>query len=282
MSVNENKSRQSDWYTFIKRIFTAQFTIGLVIVIFFTLTSFLGSHFIPYNPNSLNLANAYKPPSFSHPFGTDYLGRDVMARTLEGGRISLEVGFVAGFIIVLLGGIIGVISGYFGGKTDIVIQRGVDITLAVPIIVFALVLLELYGSNTLIIIGVISLLSWPTIARITRAETLSMKEREFIYAEKLAGAKSWHIIFRHLIPNVSGSFIVYSGLAISSAILTQAALAYLGFGGVSVNWGFDLYEAQQYIGSGSWWMMVFPGLAITLTCLGFYLMSEGLRRTFLK
>ena len=113
---------------------------------------------------------------------------------------------------------------------------------------------------------------------IARAETLSLKEREFIHAEVLAGASGAHIIFRHLIPNEISTFAVYSGLAISNAILVQAALAYLGFAGSSVSWGFDLFMAQQYIIRGSWWMMLFPGLALTLTSLGFYLMSEGLRR----
>lgn len=256
---------------------TPEFVIGVSIALFFTITSFLGAYFIPYNPNAIDLTNSFMGPSMAHPFGTDYLGRDVLARTLLGGRVSIEVGLSAGLAVVVVGGIVGVLTGYFGGFLDIGVQRGVDIILAIPTIVFVLVLLSIFGSSILVVIVAVSALAWPSLARITRAETLSLKEREFIYAERLAGATSSHIIFRHVIPNEIGLFIVYSGLAISNAILIQAALAYLGFAGSSVSWGFDLYLAQQYINRG-WWMMVFPGLALTLTSLGFYLMSEGLRR----
>lgn len=257
---------------------TPEFMIGLAIALFFTITSFLGSYFIPYNPNAISLSHAFLPPSTSHLFGTDYVGRDVLSRTLLGGRVSIEVGISAGLLVVFIGGTVGVVTGYYGNILDIVVQRTVDIILAIPTIVFVLVLLSIFGSSLLVIILAVGALAWPSLARITRAETLSLKEREFIHAEVLAGASGAHIIFRHLIPNEISTFAVYSGLAISNAILVQAALAYLGFAGSSVSWGFDLFMAQQYIIRGSWWMMLFPGLALTLTSLGFYLMSEGLRR----
>lgn len=266
-----------DFMSMLSYLKSPEFIVGAAIAVFFTATSFLGQYIIPYNPSSIDLANSFLAPSLAHPFGTDYLGRDVLARTLLGGKVSIEVGLSAGLAVVLVGGIVGVLTGYFGGLLDIGVQRGVDIILAIPTIVFVLVLLSIFGSSIVVVIVAVSALAWPSLARITRAETLSLKEREFIYAERLAGATNSHIIFRHLIPNEIGIFVVYSGLAISNAILIQAALAYLGFAGSSVSWGFDLYLAQQYINRG-WWMMVFPGLALTLTSLGFYLMSEGLRR----
>ena len=267
-------SRRS-WLPYIR---TPEFVIGLAIALFFTITSFLGSYFIPYNPNAISLSHAFLPPSAAHLFGTDYVGRDVLSRTLLGGRVSIEVGISAGLLVVFIGGTVGVVTGYYGNIIDIAVQRTVDIILAIPTIVFVLVLLSIFGSSLLVIILAVGALAWPSLARITRAETLSLKEREFIHAEVLAGASGAHIIFRHLIPNEISTFAVYSGLAISNAILVQAALAYLGFAGSSVSWGFDLFMAQQYIVRGSWWMMLFPGLALTLTSLGFYLMSEGLRR----
>ena len=263
------------WLFYIK---TPEFITGLAIALFFTVSSFLGVYFVPYDPNAINLSNSFLGPSLTHLFGTDYVGRDVLSRTLVGGRVSIEVGISAGLLVVLIGGTVGVVTGYYGNVLDMVVQRSVDVILAIPTIVFVLVLLSIFGSSLLVIILAVGALAWPSLARITRAETLSLKEREFIHAEVLAGASGAHIVFRHLIPNEISTFAVYSGLAISNAILVQAALAYLGFASSSVSWGFDLFMAQQYIIRGSWWMMLFPGIALTLTSLGFYLMSEGLRR----
>lgn len=254
--------------------------IGLALILFFAVCSFAGRYFIPQSPLALNLNGEYRPPSFAHPFGTDYLGRDVFARTLEGGVISIEVGVSAGLLTVIVGGVIGVFSGYMGGKVDIGIQRVVDVVLSIPLIVLVLVLLSIFGTTIQLIVVSIAVLSWPTLGRITRAETLSLKERDFIHAEIVAGASHLHIIFRHLLPNELKTIIVYSGLAMSVAVLIQAALAYLGFTAGTVSWGFDLFEAQSYIFTGAWWMIVFPGIAITLTSLGFYLISEGLRNSW--
>ncbi len=256
-----------------------EFITGFTIVLIFTITSFFGTYFIPYSGTVLHLSNRFAAPSFNHPFGTDYLGRDVLARTFEGGKVSLIVGISAGALTIGIGGIIGIFSGYYGKLVDLGIQRIVDVVLAIPSIVFTLVLVSIVGYSTATIVFAISLLSWPSLARVTRSETLSLRERDFVSAEVLAGASNIHIIFRHLIPNETRTFVVYSGLSISSAILIQAALAYLGFSGGGISWGFDLYNAQQYIANGSWWMMFFPGVALTLTSLGFYLISEGLRRT---
>jgi peptide/nickel transport system permease protein len=252
--------------------------VGLVLILFFTITSFLGHYFIPQNSLTLHLNNEFHAPNWAHPFGTDYLGRDVFARTLEGGAISIEVGVSAGLLTVFVGGVVGVFSGYVGGKIDIGVQRVVDVVLSVPLIVLVLVLLTIFGTTIQLIVISIAVLSWPTLGRITRAETLSLKQRDFIQAEIVAGASHAHIMFRHLLPNELKTIIVYSGLSMSIAVLIQAALAYLGFTAGTVSWGFDLFEAQSYIFSGSWWMIVFPGIAITLTSLGFYLISEGLRR----
>ena len=256
-----------------------EFLLGLVIVLFFAINSFLGKYFIPFNGATLHLGQEFLPPSYAHPFGTDYVGRDVLARTLEGGTVSIEVGVTAGILTVFLGGIIGIFSGYYGKYFDLGVQRVVDITLAIPAIVFTLVLISIAGYSLVIVILAISLLSWPTLSRVTRSETLSLREQDFVSAEIVAGASSFHIIFKHLIPNEVRTFVIYSGLSISGAILIQAALSYLGFSGSGISWGFDLYNAQQYIANGSWWMMLFPGLALTLTSLGFYMMSEGLRKT---
>jgi peptide/nickel transport system permease protein len=285
MIKENNKIKFDYWknynktFSLIKIIFkNKEFLIGFFISFFFIIISFFGNYFVPYNPNSINLNQAFLPPSLTHLFGTDYLGRDVFSRTIVGGTVSIEVGLVAGLLVIIIGSIIGILSGYYGGVVDILFQRIVDIILALPIIVFVLALLTIINSSTFTIILAVSFLSWPSLSRIVRAETLSLKEKEFILAEKLAGASGFHIIFKHLIPNEISSIIVYSGLAISNAILVQAALAYLGFSGSSVSWGFDLYMAQQYIMGGYWWMALFPGLAITLTALGFYLISEGLRK----
>lgn len=251
---------------------------GISVILFFTITSFFGKYFIPINPSVQHLSAAFQPPSWSHPFGTDYLGRDVFARTLEGGSVSIEVGVAAGLLTVVIGGLVGIFSAYYGYKVDITIQRVVDIILSIPLIVLVLVLVALFGSSIALIVFAIGILTWPSLARITRAETLSLKERDFVYAEIVAGASGIHVVFRHLIPNQAKTILVYSGLAMSSATLIQAALSYLGFTGGSVSWGFDLYMAQQYIFNGSWWMTFFPGAAITLTSLGFYMISEGLRK----
>jgi len=219
-----------------------------------------------------------EPPSFAHPLGTDDLGRDVLARILYGARISLLVGFVAVGLATLIGVFLGALSGYYGRWVDSLIMRFVDIMLCFPtffLILAVIAFLEPSIWNIMIIIG---LTSWMGVARLVRAEFLSLRERDFVVAAKALGATDRRIIFRHILPNALSPVLVSATLGVAGAILTESALSFLGIGvqPPTPSWGNMLITGKQTLGT-AWWLSVFPGMAILLTVLGYNLLGEGIR-----
>ena len=255
---------------------------GLVVAVLFTIAIFAPA-ITPYDPNAINVQNILEPPGFTHPFGTDDLGRDILSRIIWGSRISLSVGFVAVGISTFIGVILGAITGYYGGWVDRVIMRFVDIMLSIPtffLLLAVIAFLEPGISNIMIVIG---LTSWMGVTRLVRAEFLSVKEREFTQSARAIGAGDMRIIFRHILPNSIAPVIVSAVLGVAGAILTESALSFLGIGvqPPASSWGNILTIGKDNI-EIAWWLSVFPGVAILVTVLAYNLLGEGIRDAMIQ
>ena len=230
------------------------------------------------DPGAIDIARRLQSPSWSHPLGTDDLGRDVLVRIFYGARISLLVGFVAVGIATFIGILVGALAGFYGSWVDAVVMRFVDIMLCFPsffLILAVIAFLEPSIWNIMIIIG---LTSWMGVARLVRAEFLSLRERDFVVAIRALGARDARIIFRHILPNALSPVLVSATLGVAGAILTESALSFLGIGvqPPTPSWGNMLIAGKQTLGT-AWWLSVFPGLAILITVLGYNLLGEGIR-----
>jgi peptide/nickel transport system permease protein len=264
---------------FWRRLFRDKLAIaGLVIVLSFFALSILTPVIAPYDPSVIDVNNILAPPSTTHFFGTDDLGRDVFTRMLYGAGISLKVGFVAVGIAVIIGAFLGAISGYYGGWIDIVIMRFVDIMLCFPSFFLILAVIAFMEPSIFNIMAVIGLTSWMGITRLVRAEFLTLKERDFVQAEKAIGASAPRIIFLHILPNAMAPVLVSATLGIAAAVLTESALSFLGIGvqPPTPSWGNMLTQGQNVLGI-AWWLSFFPGMAILITVLGYNLLGEGIR-----
>lgn len=230
------------------------------------------------DPGAINIAGQLLPPAWEHPLGTDDLGRDVLARILYGARISLLVGFVAVGIATLLGIIIGAVAGYYGGWADASLMRFVDIMLCFPTFFLILAVIAFLEPSIWNIMVIIGLTGWMGVARLVRAEFLSLRERDFVVAARALGASDTRLIFRHLLPNALSPVLVSATLGVAGAILTESALSFLGIGvqPPTPSWGNMLIAGKQTLGT-AWWLSVFPGLAILVTVLGYNLLGEGIR-----
>ncbi len=219
-----------------------------------------------------------QPPSAEHPFGTDKLGRDIASRVVYGARVSLLVGVVAVFIMVVIGLIMGAVAAYYGGLWDSLIMRTADVFFAFPYILFAVALIAVLGKGFQNVFVAIGILGWPSIARVFRSSILSIKKNEYVDAARAMGASTLRILGRHIMPNAISPIIVYATMSIGGAILTEAALSFLGMGvqPPDPSWGLMLSEARAYIFTAPW-LMFYPGLAILTTVLGFVLLGDGLR-----
>jgi peptide/nickel transport system permease protein len=231
-----------------------------------------------HDPSAIDLLHPLDPPSGRHWLGTDSLGRDVWSRWIYGARISLEVGVIAVGIALLIGILVGAIAGYYGGWIDSILMRCVDVMLCIPTFFLLLAVIAFLQPGIGTIMVVIGVTGWMGIARLVRAEVLTLKEREFIQAARGLGASDARIILRHLLPNAIAPILVAGTLGIGGAILTESALSFLGLGvqPPTPSWGNMLIEAKATLGV-AWWLTVYPGLAILITVLGFNLLGEGLR-----
>lgn len=235
----------------------------------------------PNLPNKQDLKHRLAPPDAAHFMGTDELGRDVFSRVLFGGRISLLIGISAMSVSVSVGTLVGSISGYFGGRVDTIIMRVIDIIISFPTLFLLIMLASFLGSNLIIIILVIGLLSWMRVARLVRAGFLSIKERDFVMAARALGISSPRMIFGHLLPNSLGPIIVAATIDVSGAILTESALSYLGLGiqPPQATWGNMLRFAQDQMAVAPW-TAIFPGLMIFLVSIAINFIGDGLRDAF--
>jgi len=232
----------------------------------------------PYDPYKIDVYHVLEPPSKAHLFGTDELGRDVCSRIIYGARVSLKVGFLAMGIAIFIGTLLGAIAGYYGKWVDTIIMRIVDVMLAFPSLFLILAVVAVLEPSIYIIMVVIGLTGWMDVARLVRAEVLSLKEREFVLAAKAIGASSSRVIFKHILPNAIYPVIVAATFAVGGAILIESGLSFLGLGiqPPEPSWGGILSIGKDYI-TVAWWMSLFPGIAIFLTVLSFNLIGEALR-----
>jgi peptide/nickel transport system permease protein len=241
------------------------------------LASVLATVISKYDPDAASL-EILAPPSPEHPLGTDDVGRDLLSRLLHAGRISLSVGFGAAVLTVVLGVLVGATAGYYGGRVDALLSALVNVMLAIPILPLALVLSSFVRTNLLFIILIIGGLSWPAVARIIRAEFLSLREREFVEAARVLGAGSGRIIFIHILPNTVAPIIVAATLQVASAILLESALSFLGYGvqPPQASWGNMLQDAQRYLRTVPA-LAIYPGALISLTVISINFLGDGLR-----
>ncbi|MBU7314539.1 ABC transporter permease [Paenibacillus oleatilyticus] len=259
-------------------------TIGFIIVVAVVFMAVFASAVAPHDPAKTSAAKRLLPPMWmakgtaDHPLGTDNLGRDVLSRIIYGSQISLLVGVCAVAVAGTIGVILGLVSGYYGGWTDRIIMRIVDAFLAIPNILFMLVILAVLGPGLFSLIFVLGVTNWVKYARIIRGEVLSVKERDYVRAARAVGSRDIRIIFKHILPNVVSSFIVVSTLSIATTIILEASLSFLGLGiqPPTVTWGGMLSDGRQYLAT-SWWVATFPGIAITITVLGIIFLGDWLR-----
>ncbi len=232
----------------------------------------------PEDPTEPRFERVLRPPSWEHPLGTDNLGRDLLARIAYGGRVSFVIGVLAVSFSALVGVPVGLLSGYYGGKFDLVVQRLVDLLLAFPGFLLALTLVAVLGVGVTNVVVAVGLASAPVYVRLVRGVALSVRQQTFVEAARALGASDRRILFRHVLPNCTAPVIVQSTLQLGTAILTAAGLGFLGLGvkPPTPEWGTMLGEGQTYLFS-SWYMATFPGLAIFLTVLAFNLLGDGLR-----
>ncbi|TBL79450.1 ABC transporter permease [Paenibacillus thalictri] len=259
-------------------------TIGFIIVLAVVFMAVFAGVVAPHDPVKTSAAKRLLPPmwmakgSVEYPLGTDNLGRDVLSRIIYGSQISLLVGICAVAVAGSIGVILGLVSGYYGGWIDKIIMRTVDTFLAIPNILFTLVILAVLGPGLFTLIFVLGVTNWVKYARIIRSEVLSVKERDYVRAARAVGARNTRIIFKHILPNVISSFIVVSTLSVATTIILEASLSFLGLGiqPPTVTWGGMLSDGRQYLAT-SWWVATFPGVAITLTVLGIIFLGDWLR-----
>lgn len=253
--------------------------LAVTILIVFAIAAALA--FLTQDPNRIVVENRLQSPSGAHWFGTDDYGRDYFARALYGGRVSLSVGFLAMLIATFIGTTYGAVSGYFGGKVDSLMMRAVDILMSIPSF-FLMLILNAYlkpGLSTIILI--IGAMTWMNIARIVRAETLSVKEREYVLYARVSGQSSWNIIRQHIVPSILPTIIVSATMNIASAILMESSLSFLGLGIQQPNssWGSMLNNSQGYIEQAPYLALI-PGLFILLTVLSFNVLGDIFRVAF--
>jgi peptide/nickel transport system permease protein len=268
--------RQREFWTRLKRNRMAMTGLGLVLGLF--VVSIFAPWLAPYDPNHIDLKQVLMAPSQAHLLGTDTLGRDVFSRIIYGSRVSLKVGFVAVGLATLIGLLVGALAGYYGGWVDSALMRLVDLMLCFPAFFLILAVIAVLEPSIWNIMAVIGLTSWMGVARLVRAEFLSLREREFVTAARALGASDLRLILRHMLPNALAPVMVSATLGVAGAILTESALSFLGLGvqPPTPSWGNILTAGKDNI-EIAWWLSVFPGLAILVTVMSYNLLGEGIR-----
>jgi len=249
--------------------------ISLCILSIIGLFILIGPYFLP-DYNLQILEDQLQPPTRLHLLGTDDLGRDLFARILTGGRLSISVGIIATIVSVIIGTLYGCISGFFGGKIDLYLMRIVDILYCLPYMFLVIILITLFGKDLYVLFLALGMVQWLTVARIVRGQTLALKNEEFIQAAFALGVSKIRIIFRHLIPNVTGVVIVYATLTVPSVILQESFLSFLGLNVHPCTWGVLISEGKDYMET-AWWLIVFPSFTITICLLSLNFLGDGLR-----
>ncbi|MEK4059513.1 MULTISPECIES: ABC transporter permease [Paenibacillus] len=253
--------------------------IGLIFILIWTVIAIIAPWIAPHDPYITDMANKLQAPSGSHWFGTDNFGRDILSRVLYGARISIWTGLIAVAISFLIGVPLGGIAAYYGGKTGTVIMRLMDVLLSFPSLVLSMAIAASIGAgltSAMIAVGIVGI---PEFARLMFGQTVSLREKEYVEASRAIGVKNSVILYRHILPNALAPLMVQATLGMGFAILTASSLSFLGLGVKPpiAEWGAMISEGREYIISGQWWLVTFPGLSIATSILGFNLLGDGLR-----
>jgi peptide/nickel transport system permease protein len=271
---------RSQWQLFRRRFFRHRLAmVGLAILLILVIACFGARWLAPYPRNKMDLLSQGNPPSGKHLLGTDSLGRDYFTEILYAGQISLKIGVAVALLSTVVGAAVGAVAGYFGKAVDQGLMRLTDLFLIVPQIAIVAIAVKKFGGSDLTIIAVLAGVFWMTIARVVRSQVLTLKEREFVDAARVAGASSSRIIVRHLLPNMVGPVSVNATLAMAAAIITESTLSYLGYGvqPPKSSWGNMLASAEETVGTDKAFLIYFPGLAIVATVLAINFLGDGLR-----
>ena len=251
--------------------------LGLILILLIVLAAAFAPVIARCDPNALDLKDMRKPPSAQHWFGTDDMGRDVFARVVYGSRTSLMIGFVPSLISLVLGTALGLMAGYLGRHVDAVIMRLADVVLAFPSLLLAMVVMYTLGSSILNMFIALSIINWAGTARVVRAQTLSLKEKEFVEAARSMGVSRFKIVFRHILPNCLPNLIVLFTLDIPGAIMWESSMSFLGVGDPNAaSWGLMVSQGKSYAYMCPW-LILAPGLAILVTVMAFNFLGDGLR-----
>lgn len=272
--------QHSTWRLFLSVFIQNRLAIvGLAIIVLMALFSFVGPLVYHTNQVQTNLALEDLPPSSSHPLGTDDVGYDVLGRLMLGGQSSLEVGVAAALIASLLGTAWGAVAGFLGGWVDAILMRVVDSIMAVPFLLLALLLANIFTPTVPVLIVMIGLISWLSTARLVRGSTLSIRVRDYVLAAQSAGAGNMRVILRHIVPNVMGTVVVQTTFSVADAVLLLAVLSYLGLGPPppAADWGGMLTNGLNYIYDGYWWLIYPAGVCIVLLVIAFNFIGDALR-----
>ena len=276
-----NIKGRSLWVDARRRLFQNKAAVfSLILLFFIAFLSFFGPFFLKFSFSDTDWNSIYYPPSLNngHFLGTDGNGRDLLVRILYGGRLSLSIGVLATLVSVFIGVIYGTIAGFFGGKLDIFMMRVVEILYAMPYLIFVIILMVVFGRNIYFLFIAIGAVEWLTMARIVRGQTISLKEKEFIETSKALGQSNFMIIWKHIIPNLAGPIIVYITLMVPSVIILESFLSFLGLGVQEplTSWGVLISEGSREMET-AWWLLIFPGLFMTITLASLNFIGDGLR-----
>ncbi|HHY70849.1 MAG TPA: ABC transporter permease [Thermoanaerobacterales bacterium] len=263
------------WYRFKKNRMAMA---GAMIVILMILIAAFAPWITPHNPYEVNLLNQFQPPGPKYLLGTDIYGRDMLSRIIYGTRISLIIGLIPTLISMAIGSVLGIISGYYGGKTDNIIMRLADMVMAFPSLLLAMVVMYTLGASLYNIFIALSIVGWAGTARVVRAQTLSIKEKEFVEAARAIGVKNWVTMLRHIFPNCMAPLLVLLTMGIPEAIMSEASLSFLGVGAQppTPSWGLMISNGKEYLFSSPW-VAISPGFAILIIVLAFNFLGDGLR-----
>lgn len=252
--------------------------LGAITIIIIVFIAFFAPFVAPHDPYKVDLNLQFTKPQANYLIGTDMYGRDVLSRIIYGSRISLLIGLVPTFISMAIGIILGIVSGYYGGKTDFIIMTISDMVLAFPSLLLAMVVMYTLGASLLNIFIALSVVGWAGTARVVRAQTLSLKNKEFVEASKAIGVNNWIIMFKHILPNCIPELLVLFTLNIPGSILSEASLSFLGVGAQppAASWGLMVSTGKEYLFSAPW-IAISPGIAILVVVLAFNFLGDGLR-----
>jgi peptide/nickel transport system permease protein/oligopeptide transport system permease protein len=252
--------------------------VGAVIVLVVVILGLLAPVLSRYDPNAISMDEALRPPGLSHPLGTDAFGRDVATRVMHGARFSLQVGVVSRLIALVIGTVLGLLAGYYGGRTDRWIMRLADVTLAYPGLLLLIAVMAAVGPSKLSLFVALGVVGWAGVARLVRSQVLTIKEREYVLAIRSLGATNATVIVRHVLPNVLTPIIVIFSMGLGASIMAESSLSFLGLGAQppTASWGSMISSGIDYLRVAPW-MSLAPGLVVTLTVLGFNLLGDALR-----